>query len=163
MKRWLPFPLLSLALAGMWLVLNQSIAPGHALLAAALGLYGGYVLGALQPPLRRMRRRAGALAILAWIVLVDIVRSNLAVARIVLHPGTPSRTAGFLSMPLELRHPGALAVLACIVTATPGTSWARYDGARNVLTIHVLDLVDEQAWIALFKERYERRLMEIFE
>ena len=54
-------------------------------------------------------------------------------------------------------------MLACVITATPGTSWARYDAARNVLTIHVLDLVDEQAWIRQFKERYERRLMEIFE
>jgi multicomponent K+:H+ antiporter subunit E len=163
MKRWLPFPMLALALAIMWLVLNQTIAFGHLLLGAALGLYGGYVLGALQPPMRRMRRRAAAVAILFWLVLVDIVRSNLAVARIVMHPGTRSLTAGFLSMPLELRHPGALAVLACIITATPGTSWARFDGTRHVLTIHVLDLVDEDAWVALFKDRYERRLMEIFE
>jgi multicomponent K+:H+ antiporter subunit E len=54
-------------------------------------------------------------------------------------------------------------VLACIITATPGTSWARYDAVRNTLTIHVLDLVDEQAWITQFKLRYERRLLEIFQ
>jgi multicomponent K+:H+ antiporter subunit E len=163
MKRWLPFPMLALALALMWLVLNQTIGTGHLLLGAALGLYGSYVLSGLQPPMRRMRRRTAAVAMLLWLVLLDIVRSNLAVARIVVHPGARSRTAGFLSMPLEVRHPGALAVLACIITATPGTSWARYDAERNVLTIHVLDLVDEDAWVALFKQRYERRLMEIFE
>ena len=163
MKRWLPFPMLALALALMWLVLNQTVGTGHLLLGAALGLYGSYVLGGLQPPMGRMRRRIAAVAILSWLVLRDIVRSNLAVARIVVHPGARGRTAGFLSMPLELRHPGALAVLACIITATPGTSWARYDAERNVLTIHVLDLVDEDAWVALFKERYERRLREIFE
>ena len=66
-------------------------------------------------------------------------------------------------MPLEVRHPGALAALACIITATPGTSWARYNAADNTLTIHVLELVNEEAWIHLFKERYERRLKEIFE
>ncbi|MND02940.1 putative monovalent cation/H+ antiporter subunit E [compost metagenome] len=65
-------------------------------------------------------------------------------------------------MPLEVRHPGALASLACIITATPGTSWAHYDARLNALTIHVLDLVDEGAWIAQFKQRYERRLQEIF-
>jgi multicomponent K+:H+ antiporter subunit E len=91
------------------------------------------------------------------------VRSNVAVLRIVFHPAMRGRTSGFLSLPLELRHPGGLAILACIITATPGTSWARYDAARNVLTIHVLDLVDEHAWIAQFKDRYERRLMEIFQ
>ena len=66
-------------------------------------------------------------------------------------------------MPLQLRNPGGLAVLACIITATPGTSWARYDAQQNILTIHVLDLVDEQAWITQFKSRYENRLMEVFQ
>jgi multisubunit Na+/H+ antiporter MnhE subunit len=30
-------------------------------------------------------------------------------------------------------------------------------------TIHVLDLQDEESWIPFIKQRYERRLMEIFE
>jgi multicomponent K+:H+ antiporter subunit E len=161
--RWLPYPLLSASLLGMWLVLNQTLAPAHVLLGAALAVAGGKVLALLQAPAGRVRRRAGAIALIFWMVFVDIVRSNIAVARIVLRPGIRGRTAGFIRMPLEVRHPGALAVLACIVTATPGTSWARYDATRNVLLIHVLDLVDEQAWIRLFKDRYERRLKEIFE
>jgi multicomponent K+:H+ antiporter subunit E len=107
--------------------------------------------------------RMAAIAQLLWLVFADIVRSNIAVGRIVLGFGGRSRTAGFLSMPLELRHPGGLAVMACIVTATPGTSWARYDRARNVVTIHVFDLIDEREWMTTFKDRYERRLMEIFE
>jgi multicomponent K+:H+ antiporter subunit E len=93
----------------------------------------------------------------------DIVRSNFAVARIVLGLGPMQRKAGFLSLPLEIRHPAGLATAACIITATPGTSWVRYDAALNIVTIHVLDLADEAAWIRLFKEHYERRLMEIFE
>jgi multicomponent K+:H+ antiporter subunit E len=163
MNRWLPFPVLSLALLAMWLVLNQTLDAGHVLLGTALGLGGGQVLAGLQAPGHRMRRRGGALAILFARVLIDVVRSNIAVARIVLQPGIRGRTSGFVTLPLELRHRGGLAALACIVTATPGTSWARYDAARSILTIHVLDLVDEEAWVRLFKERYERRLMEIFE
>lgn len=163
MNRVLPYPLLSLSLLATWLVLNETVAPGHVLLGAALALGGGRILAALQAPAGRVRRRAGAIAELFWLVFVDIVRSNFSVARIVLNPGVRGRTSGFLTMPLEVRHPGALAALACIITATPGTSWARYDAARNMLTIHVLDLVDEDAWIHLFKARYERRLREIFE
>jgi multicomponent K+:H+ antiporter subunit E len=99
---------------------------------------------------------------LMFLVLADIARSNIAVARIVLNPATKP-IAGFLSLPLELRHPVGLAAVACIITATPGTSWARYDAARNILTIHVLDLLDEEEWVRIFKQRYERRLREIFE
>lgn len=163
MKRWLPFPLFSLALLSLWLVLNETVAPLHILAGAVLALGGGRILARMQPPAGRVRVRAATLAALVWLVFVDIVRSNLAVSRIVLRPGSRDRVAGFLALPLEVRHPGALAVLACIITATPGTSWARYDAGRNVVTIHVLDLVDEQAWIRQFKERYERRLKEIFE
>jgi multicomponent K+:H+ antiporter subunit E len=162
MKYWLPYPLLSVALLAAWLLLNESFAAGHILLGATLGLGGGLVLAALQPPQGRLRRPA-AVTELLFLVLADIVGSNIAVARIVLTPATRQRVAGFLSMPLELRHPGGLAVMACIVTATPGTSWARYDAARNSVTIHVLDLVDEEEWIRTFKQRYERRLQEIFE
>jgi multicomponent K+:H+ antiporter subunit E len=163
MKRMFPYPLFSVLLIAMWLALNETLAPGHVLLGAALALAGGRILAVLQVPEGRVRRRIGAIARLFWLVFVDIVRSNLAVARIVLQPGVRGRTAGFLTLPLEVRHPGALATLACIITATPGTSWARYDAARNTLTIHVLDLVDEAAWISLFKARYERHLREIFE
>jgi multicomponent K+:H+ antiporter subunit E len=162
MKRWLPFPLYSLALGAMWLMLNGSLEPAHLLLALALGLSGALALANLQPPLGRVRRRVTTAFVLGSLVLADIVRSNLAVARIVLDPRTRARESGFISMPLESRHPGALAALACIITATPGTSWARYDAQKNVLTIHVLDLLDEQAWITQFKARYERRLLEIF-
>lgn len=161
MRRWLPYPILSLALAAAWLVLNQSVDAAHILLGGALGLAGGRILAALQPPHRRPRRAAVALE-LFFLVLADIVRSNIAVARIVLNP-RQKRTAGFLSLPLELRHPAGLAAVACIVTATPGTSWARYDAAGNIVTIHVFDLLDEEEWIHIFKQRYERRLREILE
>jgi multicomponent K+:H+ antiporter subunit E len=161
-KRWLPYPLLSVALLAAWLLLNESLAIAHLLLGAALGLGGGLLLARLQPPQGRARRAAAALQLL-FVVLADIVRSNIAVARIVLHPGMRGRTSGFLSLPLELRHPLGLAAIACIVTATPGTSWARYDAARNIVTIHVLDLLDEEEWLRLFKQRYERRLREILE
>ncbi|HWA13508.1 MAG TPA: Na+/H+ antiporter subunit E [Burkholderiales bacterium] len=163
MTRWLPYPLVSLLLAATWLLLNGSVAWVHVITAIVLGLAGGRMLARLQAPEGRTRRRIGAAVRLLWLFLVDIVRSNIAVFRIVVHPDMKGCTSGFLLLPLQLRHPGGLAVLACIITATPGTSWARYDSLRNVLTIHVLDLVDEQAWIAQFKDRYERHLLEIFQ
>lgn len=150
-------------LLAAWLVLNESLSPGHILLGAALAAAGAAVFGRLQPAAGRVRLRPAAVLSLLGLVLVDVVQSNIAVARIVLGLGPARRTAGFLSLPLEVRHPGALAVLACIVTATPGTSWVRYEREQNAVLIHVLDLADEQAWIRLFKQRYERRLMEIFE
>lgn len=162
MNRWLPFPLLWALLLAMWLLLNETLAAGHVILGALVALFATHALSALQVPQARLRRPA-AMMQLAALVLADIVRSNIAVARIVMHAGTRKQTSGFLDIPLELRHPGGLAVLACIITSTPGTAWAGYDSARGILTMHILDLVDEGTWVRTIKDRYERRLLEIFE
>jgi multicomponent K+:H+ antiporter subunit E len=95
------------------------------------------------------------------IILVDVWRSNVAVARLILLPGRHRPVSGFVTVPLELREPAALAILACILTCTPGTAWVEYDSTANKLLIHVLDLVDEAHWIDLIKNRYERMLLEI--
>ena len=68
-----------------------------------------------------------------------------------------------MKIPLDLRDPYGLATLACIICATPGTVWAGLSPDGCSLTIHVLDLQDEEAWVRTIKQRYERPLMEIFE
>ena len=62
-----------------------------------------------------------------------------------------------------MRDPYGLAALACIITATPGTLWVKYNSADNTMLLHVLDLIDEEEWVRIIKGRYEKRLMEIFE
>lgn len=150
------------ALLALWLLLQQSLAAADLLLGLAIAAAGAAAYARLRVSAKPPRFRPRAALELAALFVDDIVRSNLAVARIVLGLRRGSRRAGFLVLPLELRDPRGLAVLACIVTSTPGTSWARYDAAHNAVTIHVLDLVDEEAWVRGFKARYERRLLEIF-
>lgn len=162
MTRLLPAPLLSLALLAMWLLLNQTLAPGHLLLGAALAITGPIALSALEPPKARVRR-VDAMLRLFVAVLADIVRSNIAVARIILGSHPSGATSGLLNIPLDMRDPYGLALLGCIITATPGTLWVHFDSTSGLLTIHVLDLVDETAWIKTIKYRYEHLLMEIFE
>jgi multicomponent K+:H+ antiporter subunit E len=153
---------LFLALVALWLLLEQSFAPLDLLLGVAIAAAATIAYARLRAAGNRPRFRLRAMVELVLLLIDDIVRSNLAVARIVLGLRRSARTAGFLTLPLELRDPRGLAVLACIITATPGTSWARYDAAANALTIHVLDLTDETRWIREFKARYEQRLLEIF-
>jgi multicomponent K+:H+ antiporter subunit E len=154
---------LFLSIFALWLLLQQSLATADILLALAVAALASAAYARLRVPAKRPPFRPRALLELAAVFVDDVLRSNLAVALIVLGLRRRQRRAGFLTLPLELRDPRGLAVLACIVTATPGTSWARYDARRNAVTIHVLDLVDADAWVRDFKARYERRLLEIFE
>ncbi len=162
MRRWLRFPLLTAALLAMWLLLNESIAPGAILLGAVLSLVATRALVALDPPKARLRRPRAAVE-LALVVLAEIVRSNNAVARIILGRGNRARNSGFVRIPLDMRDRYGLATLACIIAATPGTIWVEYDSGANTMLLHVLDLIDEEQWVRIIKDRYEGRLMEIFQ
>lgn len=160
MRRWLPYPVLTIALFVMWLLLTQSFSPGQVLLGAIVAVAATWAMAALRPE-RPAIRTVRPVFRLAAIVAVDIVRSNFAVAAIILFP-RKERVARFVHLPLELRNRHGLAVLALIITATPGTIWVEFDKSRGNLIVHVLDLVDEQEWIALIKGRYEALLLEIF-
>jgi multicomponent K+:H+ antiporter subunit E len=161
MKQLLPFPLASACLLALWLLLNQTFSLGHILLGGTIALLGGWSFAALKPPKTRPRRLS-AIFRLAALVLADIARSNIAVARIILGLERKPWTSGFVEIPLELRDPYGLAALACIITSTPGTLWVDFNEASGKLTIHVLDLVDKTEWVRTIKGRYERLLLEIF-
>jgi multicomponent K+:H+ antiporter subunit E len=160
--RLLPYPIASASFLAFWLLLNQSLSLGQFVLGASAGLVGGWTLAALEQPRARPRRLVTMVS-LAGLVFADIVRSNIAVARIILGLERRAWNSGFVEIPLELRDPYGLAALACIITSTPGTVWVSFDAAGGALRIHVLDLVDRAEWVRTIKERYERRLLEIFE
>lgn len=145
-----------------WLLLTATWSAGQLLLGLALTV----VLLALAAPLRPVRprvRRPHLLLPLLAAVLVDVARSNVGVARVILgRTGGRMVNSGFLEIPLELRDPHALAILAAIVTSTPGTAWAGLSADGRTLTLHVLDLQDDAYWIRTIKERYERPLLRIF-
>jgi len=161
MTRWLPHPLLAIALLILWLVLAQSASPGQILLGAGAALLATHAFAALhsRPP---FRIRLKPVFKLAGFVIADIFRSNLAVAGIVLFRRR-DRVSDFIRVPIALKQEQALAVLALILTATPGSLWVNFDRRNGMLLLHVLDLVDEEAWVRLIKDRYEALLMEIFE
>lgn len=161
--KWLfPHPVLSAGVFGASILLSSSVQPPSLALAALMALGAPQVMRTLGIAPVRIRRPLTILR-LAWMVALDILRSNVRVARILLGHRVSERVAGFVQIPLELRDRYALAVLAIIITSTPGTLWIEYDRLNGRLLIHVLDLVDEAEWIQSIKTRYERPLMEIFE
>jgi multicomponent K+:H+ antiporter subunit E len=156
-------PTLVLSLTAAWLLLNQTLAPAQIVLGAGLAIALAWA-GSTFRPLRAHVRRPDIAAGLVLVVLLDIVRSNISVARIVLGLRRDHKVAsGFLHIPLELHDPYGLAALAAIITSTPGTVWAGISADGNTLTLHVLDLRNEAELIHAIKHRYEAPLRKIFE
>jgi multicomponent K+:H+ antiporter subunit E len=155
-------PTVVVYLTVLWLVLQQTIAPEQVVLGVVLAILLAWASSKLRP-VRAPLRRLDLATALILVVLVEIVRSNIAVARVVLNLVRHEVRSGFVQIPLELRDPHGLAALAAIVTATPGTVWAGLSADGKILTLHILDIEDEQKWIRYIKDRFERPLLRIFE
>jgi multicomponent K+:H+ antiporter subunit E len=158
---WLPHPALSVVVALVWLLLQQSLAPAHLLWALVLALaipklVHGFLGDSVRPAAPR------AMLQLAGFVLWDIVVSNVTVARIVLNPRSDPQPA-WVDVPLQAEHPTAVALLASIITMTPGTLSCVIDEQRRSILVHALDCSDAAELAAQIKDRYERPLRRIFD
>jgi multicomponent K+:H+ antiporter subunit E len=159
-RRWFAHPWLSSVIAASWLLLQGSLAPAHLLWAAVLSLVLPWLLDDFMGAAAPMRGARIALR-LAAVVLWDIVLANLAVARIVLHPGVTPRPA-WLSVPYTITDARGIALLATIITNTPGTVSCVVDEARAEILVHALDAPDPGVVVADILARYDRPLKEIF-
>jgi multicomponent K+:H+ antiporter subunit E len=162
MRRLIPSPALSVALLLLWILLMQSLSAGTLVLGAALALFWPAVTVRLMPAPVRLRRPL-VMARLFCRVVLEMLRSNAEVAWAILTRRSRGIHSRFVLVPLELRDPNGLAVLAMIVTFTPGTAWAQLSADNRVLLLHVLAIQSEQDLVAFIKHCYERPLKEIFE
>jgi multicomponent K+:H+ antiporter subunit E len=152
--------LLPVSLAVFWLVLNDSVAPAHLLIAALIALVVPRLAAPLAPRGAPLRKPL-VLARLVMRVGADVILSALQVAQGTLHPHKAKGL--FVRIPLDLREPRALAALAVITTVVPGSLWSELAADRSAVLLHVFGIDDADAYAAEFKERYERPLMEIYE
>lgn len=160
-RRLLPAPWLSLVLWASWLMLNESVSAGHLLLGAALALAIPWFTEPYRPDKPSLRAALTAVR-LALVVLADIVKSNVVVARQVLGPESRVRPA-FVWVPLDIRDPHGIVTLAAIITLTPGTLSSELSEDRRQLLVHAFHVDDADALVADIKQRYEVPLREIFE
>lgn len=160
-SRFLPHPILSPLLTGLWLLLANSISPGQ----VVLGLLLGWAI-----PLLTLRFWPEAITIhkpftlvrYIGLLLYDIIIANFTVARLIL--GNPDRLKPvFIELPLDLTSSLAIGLLANSITLTPGTVSARLSEDRRYLLVHALNENDPDNLIVIIKNRYERPLREIFE
>jgi multicomponent K+:H+ antiporter subunit E len=162
MSRLLPAPLLSIALAVLWLLLNVSMSAGNLLLAVLLGWLAPLLMSPLRPQTVRIRRPMVVLQLLLR-VGGGVLVSNLQVFWRVWTMDVRAPRSAFVEIPLQLQNANGLAALAAVATVIPGTVWSELALDRSVLLMHVLDLDDEAQFIEEFKDTYERPLMEIFQ
>jgi multicomponent K+:H+ antiporter subunit E len=155
-----PYPILAVSLVIMWMLLN-GFTLGHLVLGILVAIFASWAMASLRPEKPKLRKWY-LLPKLFFIVLYDVAKSNIQVAWLILRGRKSGRKPGFLTIPLEIEDRTSLAILAVVLTSTPGSAWLEYDSYDKSILMHVLDLADEEQWIDTIKNRYEKLLMEIF-
>lgn len=157
-------PLRSMLLFLVWCALHNSFSPVVLLSGVILAVLIPWISRGFREPQPSIRRY-GLFARYLMMVLWDIVVANLQVVKVVLGRNSALKP-GFVLLPLDLKEPLPLTILAATICLTPGTVSAellpRQADAPQYLLLHVLDLHDETALIAQLKLRYETPLKEIF-
>ena len=160
--RLLPHPLLTLLLVAVWQMLVNYVSLGTLVFGLILGILIPLLTAPYWPDRPRLKNPAMIVEFIL-IVLWDIVVANVSVAKIILFKRNEDMRPTWVTVPLDLRSPEAITVLAGTITMTPGTVSADVAADGRSLLVHCLDAADPDAVRDDIKQRYERRLRGIFE
>ena len=162
LRKLFPHPYLTLLLIITWMLLINHLKLGSLVLAVILGTIIPLMTAPYWPDRPALRN---PLAIIGYVLIVmyDIVKSNVIVAAIVLLKPNSQLKPAWITVPLDLRTPEAITVLAGTITMTPGTVTADMSGDGRALLIHCLHAPNPDEVRDEIKSRYEARLMRIFE
>src|SRR5690606_16131668 len=111
-----------------------------------------------RPHIRSWSKAFEFMLIVAW----DVIVANVIVAKLILFCPVERPNTRWVAVPIELRTPEAIAILAGTITMTPGTVSSDISADGRSLLVHCLDAPDAEIAVREMKARYEARLMEIF-
>ena len=160
---WLvPHPLVTLLLAVVWTLLQNNVSAGMVVFGFILGIIIPWMTSIWWPESPR-GFHMGRMIRYSIVVIWDILVANVQVAWIVLTVPNSKLKPAWIVIPLELRQPEAITVLAGTITLTPGTVSADLSDEGHSLLVHVLHTDDPDAVCHDINTRYQQRLKEIFE
>jgi len=160
LQRLIPHPLFAVFLLILWLLMND-FSFAHLLLGSVLAVVISRVSQPFWPEYSRVKH-PGKLLLYLGHLLLDILKSNLIVARRILFHSRELKP-GFFTYPLQLNDDLAITILASTISLTPGTVSAHYNREGRTLLIHCLHLDNEAALIEDIRQSYEVPLQEIFD
>jgi len=162
LRKLFPHPLLTVTLTAVWLALANSISLGGVVFGLILGIIIPILTAPYWPDRPRVHSPLKAISYIL-IVIYDIVVSNIVVAKIVMFMPNSRLRPAWVTVPLDLRSPEAITLLAGTITMTPGTVSADLSADGRAILVHCLHAPDPEGVAADIKARYESRLKEIFE
>jgi multicomponent Na+:H+ antiporter subunit E len=149
--------LINVVLALVWAALTGDFSPGGLSIGFILGYLVLYLIrGALGPT--TYFAKVGQVLGFSGFVLWEIILANLRVARRVLLPRHTMQPR-VIAVPLETCTDTEIAVLANLISLTPGTLSLDVSDDRCVLYVHVLYSPDAERSRQEIKSGFEQRIL----
>jgi multicomponent Na+:H+ antiporter subunit E len=157
-----------LLLAGLWVVLtgDTSLANAVAGLVLGAGLLWWFDRGTGERvrfrriPARVVLHKIPAMIVFLLFLIWELVISSLRIVLDVVTPG-PKRDPAFVVVPLEVERDVEIALLANLVSLTPGTLALDVSKDRREMLVHAMFAADPEALRRQIKDGYERRVKEL--
>jgi multicomponent Na+:H+ antiporter subunit E len=127
----------------------------------------GYLLGLLV--MFGMRRffthrfymhRVWAVTYLFFLFLIELIKANIDVLKLVLSPKLTMRP-GIFAMETELKSDWEITLLSNLITLTPGTLVIDVSDDNKTLYIHAIDIGEVSEAIDSIKNSFEKAIMEV--
>lgn len=155
-----PHPVLSFILWGLWLLLNNTISPGHMVLGLIIAILIPMLTSGFWPEKVYIKSPLTLIKLLGT-VLWDIVAANTIVAKLILGKNENLNPA-FFYVELDIDTPIGISLLANTISLTPGTVSCDVTPDGKRLLVHALHIEDIPATIKEIKQRYEAPLKKVF-
>lgn len=160
-KKLLPHPALTVTLIIVWMLLANRLTVGGLVLGVVVGVVVPILTSPFWPDRPKLRFGPPTWFYLGLVVW-DIITASFQIAMIVLFKRSKDLRSAWLVVPLDLRSPEAITVLAGTISMTPGTVSCDVSSCGRALLVHALDTADPEGEVARIKSRYEARLKRIF-
>lgn len=161
LRRLFPHPVLSLSIFVIWFMLVNELKLISALMALILAVAVPLLTAPYWPDRPKLRNPV-AMAEFFAVVMYDIVKANIEVAKIILFMKPQDIQEAWIAVPVDLDSPEAVTLLAGTITMTPGTVSADVSADGKAILVHALHAPDPDAIRDDIKARYESRLKRIF-
>jgi multicomponent Na+:H+ antiporter subunit E len=155
------FLTINLVFTAVWVAISASFTPANLVLGFAVGALSLLLIRReLQPvayPVRPLR-----LFVLTALFFKELAVSATKVAWMVVQPKMVLKP-GIFAYPLTVKSDFEIALLANLITLTPGTLSVDVSEDRRTLYVHALDCADPGALKRDIARGFERRIKEAFE
>jgi multicomponent Na+:H+ antiporter subunit E len=152
--------LVNLILALIWTAITGSFSFANLVFGFVLAAFAIYLVRS-ETRAQHYFSRTWRILSLAWLFIVELVKSAVKVAITVMSPNMELKP-GFITYPLKVDRDLEITLLANLITLTPGTLSVDVSEDRKQLFIHALDCSDPESIRDDIANGFERRILEAF-